>query len=41
MAAKHLELVPPALRRTLEMGTEMVTNAMEDKIQSTDCYPAN
>jgi geranylgeranyl pyrophosphate synthase len=41
MAAKYLELVPPALRRTLEMGTEMVTNAMEDKIQSMDCYPAN
>ena len=41
MAAKHLELVPPALRRTLEMGTEMVTSAMEDKIQSPGCYPAN
>ena len=37
MAAKHLRLVPPALRHTLEMGTEMVTSAMEDKIQST-CY---
>ena len=41
MAAKHLELVPPALRRTLQMGTEMVTSAMEDKIQSPCCYLEN
>ena len=32
-AAKHLELLPPAVQRTLEMGTEMVTEAMEDQAQ--------
>ena len=41
MAAEHLKLVPPSLQRTLEMGTEMVTSAMEDNIQSPGCYPAN
>ena len=40
-ATKHLEMLPPALQRTLEMGTEMVTSAMEDRIQSTGRYPAN
>lgn len=40
-AAKHLELVPPVLQRTLEIGTEMVTSAMEDQMQRPSWYTAN
>ncbi len=41
MTAKYLELLPPALQRTLEMGTEMVTSAIEDQVQSPGWYPGN